>query len=51
MKEEAALVEGKIEDLLQLMPGKITKAKLDENMDNINMSQKLMEQKIAKFKQ
>ena len=33
------------------MPGKITKAKLDEHMDNIHKSQKLMEQKIAKFKQ
>lgn len=51
MKEEADLVENKIENLIQLMPGKITKQKLDEQMDSIQKSQKLMEQKIAKFKQ
>lgn len=49
--KEADLVQSKVEELLQLVPGKITKAKLDEHMDSIHKSQKLMEQKIAKFKQ
>lgn len=38
MKEGADLVQSKVEELLQLVPGKITKAKLEEHMDNIQKS-------------
>lgn len=49
MKEEADLIEGKLEDLVAMMPGKLQKVKTDGEQPDYK-NQKLLEQKIQKFK-